>query len=88
MGRDIQWRGDAWEEYCEWQRIDKAIARRINELIKDTRRDPFRGVGKPEPLKHDLSGLWSRRISETERLVYCLHNDMLIIVSCKGHYKN
>lgn len=86
MGRGLQWYGDAWDEYCEWQRTDKVILKRINELIKDARRDPFGGIGKPEPLKHDLSGLWSRRINETDRLTYFLENDILVIVSCKGHY--
>lgn len=86
MGRAVQWYGDAWDEYCEWQRTDKAILKRINELIKDARRDPFSGIGKPEPLKHDLSGLWSRRINETDRLTYSIENDILVIVSCKGHY--
>lgn len=86
MGRAVQWYGDAWDEYCEWQRTDKAILKRINELIKDARRDPFSGIGKPEPLKHDLSGLWSRRINETDRLTYSVENDILVIVSCKGHY--
>lgn len=86
MGRGLQWYGDAWDEYCEWQRTDKVILKRINELIKDARRDPFGGIGKPEPLKHDLSGLWSRRINETDRLTYFMENDILVIVSCKGHY--
>lgn len=86
MGRGLQWYGDAWDEYCEWQRTDKVILKRINELIKDARRDPFGGIGKPEPLKHDLSGMWSRRINETDRLTYFLENDILVIVSCKGHY--
>ncbi len=86
MGRGVQWYSDAWEEYCEWQQTDKAILKRINELIKDARRDPFGGIGKPEPLKHDLSGLWSRRINKTDRLTYYLKNDILVIVSCKGHY--
>lgn len=87
MGRAVQWYGDAWDEYCEWQRTDKAILKRINELIRDARRDPFSGIGKPEPLKHDLSGLWSRRINETDRLTYSIENDTLVIVSCKGHYE-
>ncbi len=86
MGRDVQWYGDAWDEYCEWQRTDKAILKRINELIKDARRDPFSGIGKPGPLKHDLSGVWSRRINETDRLTYYLEDDILLIVGCKGHY--
>ena len=88
MGRDVQWYGDAWDEYCEWQKTDRAILKRIHELIKETRRNPFAGLGKPEPLKHNLAGLWSRRINETDRLIYFLENDILIIVSCKGHYDN
>lgn len=86
MGRDLQWHGDAWDEYCEWQQTDKATLRRINALIKDARRDPFTGIGKPEPLKHDLSGLWSRRINDTDRLTYYPEDGVLIIVGCKGHY--
>lgn len=86
MGRGIRWYGDAWDEYCKWQQADKAIIKRINELIKDARRDPFKGIGKPEPLKHDLSGVWSRRINDTDRLTYYLEDDILVIVSCKGHY--
>lgn len=87
MGRDLQWRSDAWDEYCEWQQVDKAVAKKINALVKDARRDPFNGIGKPEPLKHNLSGLWSRRISDVDRLVYCLQGDILVIISCKGHYE-
>ena len=86
MGRGVQWYGDAWDEYCAWQ-IDKTVVKRINALIKDARRAPFEGLGKPEPLKHELSGLWSRRINDTDRLTYCLKDDILIIVSCKGHYE-
>lgn len=88
MGRGIQWHSAAWDEYCEWQQTDKSTLKRINMLIKDICRDPFDGIGKPEPLKHDLSGLWSRRINNTDRLTYCLKDDVLIIVSCKGHYDN
>lgn len=86
MRRTLQWHGDAWDEYCEWQQTDKATLKRINALIKDARRDPFTGIGKPEPLKHDLSGLWSRRINDTDRLTYYLEDGILIIVGCKGHY--
>lgn len=85
MGRGIQWDGDAWEDYCDWQK-DKATLKRINTLIKDVRRDPFDGIGKPEPLKHDLSGLWSRRINDTDRLTYKVVGDMIVILACKGHY--
>lgn len=86
MGRAVQWHGDAWDEYCKWLQTDKAVIKRINELIKDARRDPFSGIGKPEPLKHDLAGLWSRRINDTDRLTYYMENDVLVIVGCKGHY--
>ncbi len=86
MGRAVQWHGDAWDEYCKWMQTDKAVIKRINELVKDTRRDPFSGIGKPEPLKHDLAGLWSRRINDTDRLTYYMENDVLVIVGCKGHY--
>lgn len=85
MGRGIQWDGDAWEDYCEWQK-DKTTLKRINALIKDARRDPFSGIGKPEPLKHDLSGLWSRRINDMDRLTYKVLDDMIVILACKGHY--
>ena len=86
MGRAVQWHGDAWDEYCKWMQTDKAVIKRTNELVKDTRRDPFSGIGKPEPLKHDLAGLWSRRINDTDRLTYYMENDVLVIVGCKGHY--
>lgn len=69
MDRGIQWDGDAWEDYCEWQK-DKPTLKRINALIKDTRRNPFEGIGKPEPLKYGLAGLWSRHINSTDRLAF------------------
>lgn len=86
MGRGIQWDFDAWDDYCEWQRTDKAALKRINALIKDAQRDPFGGIGKPEPLKHNMSGFWSRRINDTDRLTYYLKDNVPVIVSCKGHY--
>ena len=86
MGRAVQWHGDAWDEYCKWLQTDKAVIKRINELVKDARRDPFSGIGKPEPLKHDLTGLWSRRINDTDRLTYYMEGDVLVIVGCKEHY--
>ena len=85
MGRGIQWDSDAWEDYCGWQK-DKATLKRINALIKDACRNPFDGIGKPEPLKHNLSGLWSRRINDVDRLTYTVLNDMIVILACKGHY--
>ena len=86
MGRDVKWDSDAWEDYCDWQQTDRSVAKRINALIKAARRDPFGGIGKPEPLKHNLSSLWSRRINETDRLTYKLVGDVLVILACKGHY--
>jgi toxin YoeB len=83
----IQWDYDAWKEYCEWQRMDKSVVKRINLLIKDIRRHPFEGIGKPEPLRENLSGFWSRRINEEHRIVYAVENDIVVIIACKGHYE-
>ena len=76
----------AFEEYLYWQGQDKKTLRRINALLKEITRDPFSGTGKPEPLKGNLSGLWSRRIDETNRLVYRVSDGMIEIYQCKGHY--
>lgn len=84
----VQWDFDAWEEYCEWLRENKAILKRINQLVKDIRRDPFVGVGKPEPLKGNLTGFWSRRIDKENRIVYAVEEDTVLIISCKGHYND
>ena len=85
--RIIQWDYDAWEEYIYWQKEDRKILRRINELIRDIRRDPFDGIGKPEPLKENLSGFWSRRIDDRHRLIYAVEEAAVIIISCRGHYE-
>lgn len=84
--KKLQWDFDAWEDYLYWQVQDRKILRRINQLIKDTTRNPFEGIGKPEPLKGSLSGFWSRRIDEEHRLVYVVEEDMILIISCRGHY--
>lgn len=73
-------------DYCYWQKQDKKTLKRINLLLEDIRRNGFVGIGKPEPLKNDLSGFWSRRIDETNRLVYRINNEQIEIVQCKGHY--
>ena len=83
----VQWDFDAWEEYCDWQRVNKAALKKINQLIRDILRDPFDGLGKPEPLKEDLSGFWSRRIDEENRLIYAVEQDAVVLISCKGHYE-
>ena len=76
----------AWEQYVEWQFEDKKIAKKINELIKDITRNPFEGIGKPEQLKHNLKGFWSRRITQEHRLVYEIDNEHIYITYCKYHY--
>lgn len=82
------WFDEAWIDYIYWQTHDKKTLKRINHLIKDTERNPFEGIGKPEPLKGDLSGFWSRRIDDTNRFVYRINNDKLEILSCRGHYED
>ena len=77
---------DSWDDYLYWQKQNQKILKRINQLIKETLRDPFTGVGKPEALKFDMSGYWSRRIDHEHRLVYKIENDTLIIVQCRYHY--
>ena len=77
---------EAWEQYLYWQATDRNMLKRINQLIKDCTRDPFVGIGKPEPLKRDLAGFWSRRIDDVHRLVYKYENDELYIISCRFHY--
>jgi len=77
---------EAWNDYLYWQSQDKKTLKRINDLIRDAERDPFAGIGKPEALKHSLSGCWSRRIDETNRLVYMVADDELVIIACRYHY--
>jgi toxin YoeB len=84
--RNLMFTDEAWSSYVYWQTQDKKTLKRINDLIKDAQREPFAGIGKPEPLKHSLSGLWSRRIDETNRLVYEIRDEMLVIISCRYHY--
>ncbi len=76
----------AWEDYLYWQKTDKKILKRTNELIKAIKREPFEGIGKPEPLKHHLSGFWSRRITDEHRLVYKVSDDTVQIIACRYHY--
>jgi len=76
----------AWDDYLFWQKTDKQILRRINNLIKDTMRSPFEGIGKPEPLKHALSGYWSRRITDEHRFVYKASENAIEIAQLRYHY--
>ena len=76
----------SWEDYIYWQTTDKKVLKKINQLIKDIKRQPFEGIGKPEPLKHQLSGFWSRRITDEHRLVYEVNENSVAIASCRYHY--
>lgn len=80
------WHEKAWEEYIYWQTQDKKTLARINDLVRDIARSPFKGIGKPEPLRGNLHGYWSRRIDDVNRIVYKVEQDQIIIVQCKGHY--
>ncbi|MCL2518478.1 MAG: Txe/YoeB family addiction module toxin [Oscillospiraceae bacterium] len=82
------WRDESWEEYIEWQTQDKKTLKRINELLKDIDRHPFNGIGKPERLKGDKRGYWSRRIDDYNRIVYKIENNQIIIIQCGGHYED
>lgn len=82
----LTWDEAAWEDYLYWQKTDKSKLKRINELIKVCLRTPFEGIGKPEGLKNDLSGFWSRRIDGEHRLVYGVTKDSIIVIACRYHY--
>lgn len=77
---------NAWEDYLYWQKQDKKTLKRINKLIRDVESNPFKGLGKPEPLKFDYAGYWSRRINDTDRLVYNIEENRINIIACRGHY--
>lgn len=86
MSRELVWTGKAWADYIYWQSQDRKTLIRINKLIEDAKRTPFIGIGKPEPLRANLTGLWSRRIDDTNRLVYAVDKQHITIISCKYHY--
>lgn len=86
MTRLLAWTDAAWSDYVYWQGQDKKTLKRINQLIKEALRAPFEGIGKPEPLKESLSGFWSRRIDDTNRLVYAVDDKQLTILACRYHY--
>ena len=87
MGK-IVFTEQAWQDYLYWQGQDKKTLKRINQLLQDISRNGYTGMGKPEPLKHDLTGYWSRRIDEVNRLVYRITGDTIEIIQCKGHYQD
>ena len=82
------WQDDAWNDYLYWQTQDKKTLRRINLLIKDIDRNAYEGIGKPEPLKHDFAGWWSRRIDEANRLIYRIEGGRIEIAQCGSHYRD
>jgi len=86
MPRRLQWTPEAWADYVAWQARDRKILRRINKLIQAVLRDPSQGVGKPERLRANRAGLWSRRIDHTNRLVYLVEDETITVISCRYHY--
>ena len=83
---NVSFTENAWQDYLYWQKMDRKIVKRINELVKDIKRSPFEGLGKPEPLKYELTGKWSRRITDEHRLVYQVEGKNLIVYTCRYHY--
>ncbi len=83
---DLNFTENAWDDYIYWSNNHKDTHQKINVLIKECQRMPFEGIGKPEPLKHNMAGYWSRRINQEQRLVYKIMDDTLVIVSCRYHY--
>lgn len=86
MNRQLAWTDEAWDDYVWWQSQDRKTLKRINKLIDAVKRDPFAGIGKPEGLTENLSGFWSRRIDEANRLVYAVTDQYITILSCRYHY--
>lgn len=87
MPSRLTWTPAAWDDYQYWQKQDRKTLKRVNVLIQDAMRSPFSGVGKPEPLREYLAGFWSRRIDESNRLVYTTDDDDLVIIACRYHYE-
>lgn len=82
----LLWEDRAWDDYLYWQTQDKKTLKRINALLKDIQRSPYDGIGKPEPLQYDMSGWWSRRIDECNRIVYYVEDGVIHLMACRGHY--
>ncbi|MEY3106461.1 MAG: hypothetical protein RIT35_627 [Pseudomonadota bacterium] len=86
MIKKLAWTDAAWSDYLYWQGQDKKTLKRINKLIAETIKEPFIGIGKPEPLRENLAGFWSRRVDESNRLVYAVNDEYLTIIACRYHY--
>jgi toxin YoeB len=87
MTRQLTFARTAWEDYTFWQTQDRKTLKRINQLLRDILREPFTGIGKPEPLRENLSGYWSRRIDDKNRIVYSVQGDTIYVISCRYHYE-
>ena len=87
MWSKLVWTNAAWEDYVYWQNQDKKTLKRINLLVKEVMRDPEVGTGKPEPLRENLAGFWSRRIDDTHRLVYAIEKNQIVVIACRYHYE-
>jgi len=86
MSKKLVWTNETWKDYLYWQSQDRKTLKRVNKIIEDTKRTPFKGIGKPEPLRENLSGFWSRRIDDTNRLVYIVDKKYITIISCRYRY--
>ena len=82
----IKFADQAWEDYLNWQAKNRTVLKRINLLLREIRRAPFEGIGKPEPLRHQLAGFWSRRIDDEHRLIYAVQEDCILVAQCRYHY--
>jgi len=86
MNKSISFMPEAWEDYLYWQTQDKKTLKRVNQLLQDIGRSSFEGIGKPEPLKNDKAGYWSRRIDDANRIIYKVTDDAIVIMACRSHY--
>jgi toxin YoeB len=86
MARHLTFTPDGWDDYLYWQTQDKKTLKRINHVLREILREPFTGIGKPEPLRENLTGYWSRRIDDTHRLVYAIEEQAIVVVACRYHY--
>jgi len=84
--RLLVWTGEAWKDYLYWQGQDRRTLKRVNRLIQEVLRSPFEGIGKPEPLRENLAGFWSRRIDDTHRLIYAVDAERITVIACRFHY--
>jgi toxin YoeB len=85
--RELTFQGNAFDEFVEWGLTNRTVFERLTKCLRDSQRDPFKGIGKPEPLKHEFQGCWSRRITDEHRLIYRVTANAIVVISCKAHYQ-